>query len=435
MVYDIINTIVWFILAQLFCSTFLKREECSNTKLCIIGLVWVIAIVVVSNTFTESLAVKLSIVLLIQTLFLLLIYKENSILKTIAVSAIFFVLSFGCEVCVVAVEKYYDPELLISDVSKGKIPVVFMGVVSQLIQTVIVFVIRRTFRKVKTAEISSKLWLIYTIFPLYSLSLIVLLVYCFDGPSSLYQTNVFTYIAASLLLINYFIFWFIKQESKRILEAQKNEIEIAHAQGIVQLYNQITNERDILGKREHEFKNTISALQGLIADKQYDKMKEILDAQKTELINNTNVFETGNKLINTILNTKYAEAREKGITFRFVINDLSELQMEDRDCIVILSNVLNNAIEASEKCPADNRRISVKAVIEDGQFFFACRNTYSDDQESELKSKKKDVIPHGYGLDNIRDAVKRNNGNCYFEKEIDEFIAVIIYNLQDTKIA
>lgn len=432
MVYDIINTIVWYILALLFCSTFLKREECSNAKVVVIGLVWLFAIVLISNTFTESLAVKLAIVILIQTLFLLLLYKGNSILKTIAVSAIFFVLSFGCEVCVVAVEKYFDPELLISDVSKGKIPVVFMGVVSQLVQTVIVFVIRRVFRKVKTADISSKLWLIYTVFPIYSLSLIILLVYCFDGPSSLYQTNVFTYIAASLLLFNFFIFWFIKQESKRVLEAQKNAMEISHAQGIVQMYDQITKERDILGKREHEFKNTISVLQGLIADKQYDKMKEILDAQKTELINNTNVFETGNKLINTILNTKYAEARGKGITFRFVINDLSQLQMEDRDCIVILSNVLNNAIEAAEKCQADNRRISVKAVVEDGQFIFACRNTYIDAQDHELKSTKKDVIPHGYGLENIREAVRRNNGNCYFEKEPDEFVAVVIIYLNGT---
>jgi len=76
------------------------------------------------------------------------------------------------------------------------------------------------------------------------------------------------------------------------------------------------------------FKHPIAALQGLIADEQYDKMKEILEVQNTELINNTNVFETGNKLINTILYTKYAETREKGITFRFVIYDLSSLKIE-----------------------------------------------------------------------------------------------------------
>lgn len=436
MVYDIINTIVWFALALLFCSVFLKREECSNVKLGVIGVVWVFSIIVISNTFKDSLIVKLAIVFLIQTLFLMLIYKGNKMLKIIAVAFMFYVLSFGCEVCVVALNKYIDPELQISEISDSNISIVYMGVVSQLVQAFVVFLIRTLFRKVKTAEIASKLWLIYTVFPVYSLSLVVLLVYCFDGPTSLFQTNVFTYIAVSLLLINLFIFWFIKQESKRVLEAQKNEMEIAHAQGIVQLYDQITRERDILGKREHEFKNTISALQGLIADKQYDKMKEILDAQKTELINNTNVFETGNRLINTILNTKFAEAREKDITFRFVINDLSHLKIEDRDCIVILSNILNNAIEAAEKCPEENRHISVKAIIEDGQFIFSCRNTFiMSDQDPDMKSRKKDIISHGYGIDNVKEAVNRNNGTCFFEKQEDEYVAVIIIPLKDTKFA
>lgn len=432
MVYDIINTIVWFALALLFCSVFLKREECSNVILGVIGVVWVFSIIVISNTFKDSLIVKLAIVFLIQTLFLMLIYKGNKMLKIIAVAFMFYVLSFGCEVCVVALNKYIDPELQISEISDSNISIVYMGVVSQLVQAFVVFLIRTLFRKVKTAEIASKLWLIYTVFPVYSLSLVVLLVYCFDGPTSLFQTNVFTYIAVSLLLINLFIFWFIKQESKRVLEAQKNEMEIAHAQGIVQLYDQITRERDILGKREHEFKNTISALQGLIADKQYDKMKEILDAQKTELINNTNVFETGNRLINTILNTKFAEAREKDITFRFVINDLSHLKIEDRDCIVILSNILNNAIEAAEKCPEGKRQISVKAIVEDRQFIFSCRNTFAkSDQEPDMKSRKKDIVSHGYGIDNVKDAVNRNNGTCFFERQENEFVAVIIIPLED----
>ena len=278
----------------------------------------------------------------------------------------------------------------------------------------------------RSAKIESKLWMIYTIFPLYSVSLVVLLGYSFDGPISFSQANAFTYIASSLLLINLFIYWFIQQESRRALDAQKNDIEIAHAEGIVQLYDQITKERDVLGKREHEFKNTITALQGLYADQQYDRMGEILGVQNTELLNNTNVFETGNRLINAILNTKYVEAREKGITFRFDINDLSALKIADRDCIVILSNILNNAIEAAEKCAEGNRLLSVKAVIEKRSFIFACRNSYVNDFDPDMKSKKKDAVSHGYGIENGKGAVNRNKGSCIFRREDQEFIAVVI---------
>ena len=172
-----------------------------------------------------------------------------------------------------------------------------------------------------------------------------------------------------------------------------------------------------------------------MAEEQFEKMKEILKVQNTELVKNTNVFETGNRLINTILNTKYAEAREKGITFRFVLGDLSLLKIEDRDCIVIFTNILNNAIEAAEQCSEDNRILSIKAVIEENQFIFACRNSFVNDNYPGMKSKKKDVITHGYGLTNIKDAVNRNKGTCYFEKERKEFVSVVIIPVNDAKLA
>ena len=46
-----------------------------------------------------------------------------------------------------------------------------------------------------------------------------------------------------------------------------------------------------------------------------------------------------------------------------------------------------------------------------------------------MKSKKKDVISHGYGIENIKDAVNRNNGDCILKKEETEFVAVIILPL------
>ena len=425
MIYSIINTVGYVILAQIFCSAFIEREEMSAFFSGMTTILWIILGSAVSIILEEVLVIRIILAIMLNILFFLILYKKNRLVKTLAVAILFYVTGLSCEILVVAIHKYFDPELKIEKLMDSEI-YVYMGVVSQFIELIVVFIIRKIFRKVRTAKIESKLWMIYTIFPLYSVSLVVLLGYSFDGPISFSQANAFTYIASSLLLINLFIYWFIQQESRRALDAQKNDIEIAHAEGIVQLYDQITKERDVLGKREHEFKNTISALQGLYANKQYDKMGEILGVQNTELINNTNVFETGNRLINTILNTKYVEAREKDITFRFVINDLSKLIIADRDCIVILSNMLNNAIEAAEKCPEGHRILFVKAVIEGGKFIFACRNSYINDLDPEMRSKKKDVVSHGYGIENVKEAVNRNKGSCIFSKEGQEFVAVVI---------
>ena len=57
-------------------------------------------------------------------------------------------------------------------------------------------------------------------------------------------------------------------------------------------------------------------------------------------------------IIDAILNSKYKETLDKGIVFIFQINDLSGIKMCDEDIVVILSNLLNNAIEACERCSA-----------------------------------------------------------------------------------
>lgn len=425
MIFDIVNAIIFVILARLFCSAFLDREDIHPVVDVGVTILWMLVSLGAGTIFDEYLIIRIVVVNVFGIVCTLALYKKNKLIMNIFIPILYYVMAIACEVLVVAIHRYLDPGLKIERIMDSEIAM-YMGAASQFIQLIVVFIIRKVFRKTETTRIGNKLWIIYMVFPIYSLSLIVLLVYSFDDSVSFLQMNFFTYMVASLLIINLFIFWFIKLESQRALEAQRNEMEIAHAQGIVQLYEQITRERDILGKREHEFKNTITVLKSLMAENQYEKMKEILNVQNMELVNNTNVFETGNRLINTILNTKYAEAREKGITFRFVLGDLSLLKIDDRDCIVILTNILNNAIEASEKCPEDNRNLSIKAVIEEGQFIFACRNSFVNDNNPEMKSKKKDVISHGYGLSNIKDAVNRNKGICYFEKEEKEFVSVVI---------
>ena len=66
----------------------------------------------------------------------------------------------------------------------------------------------------------------------------------------------------------------------------------------------------------------------------------------------------------------------------------------------------------------------------DEQFIFACRNSCENDNQPDLKSGKTDVVSHGYGLLNIKEAVERNHGKCVFKKEEHEFVSVVIIPVQ-----
>lgn len=423
MIYDLINSCVYVVLANIFLSTFIKEKIQSIYFKISLSMVWAISGVILSMLFPENLVVRIVVAIILNIIFANILYSGKKIHCSV-LAVLFYVIVIGCDLLIVSIQKRIDPVLRIDTIMQNSISV-YMGVLSQLFQLLIILVLRRWFQDSKNVILDSKMWLIYAIFPLYSISLIVLIGYSYDGPINQFQTNVFTYVEISLLVLNLLVYWFIKQEIKRTLLSQKEALELAHAKEAFKIYEQISRERDILGKREHEYKNTITVLHRLSQNGHFDEVIKILEDQNTELINNANVVETGNRLISTILNAKYVEARGKGITVRFIPEDLSSFSINERDGIIIFSNILNNAIEAAEKCTDNHRVISIKTTIEDDQFVFSVRNTCTQ-QTIGLKSEKNDVVSHGYGLNNIREAVARNNGICYFESEANEFISVVI---------
>ena len=130
MIYYIINTIVLVILTQLFCSTFLKRAEYSKAINIAVFVLWITSIQVMAELLSEVFIVKLVVGLSIHIIFALILYKKNKVLKIIAVVTLFYVLALACELCVFALDKYLDPELLFEYVENSSISVVYMGSVS-----------------------------------------------------------------------------------------------------------------------------------------------------------------------------------------------------------------------------------------------------------------------------------------------------------------
>ena len=54
-------------------------------------------------------------------------------------------------------------------------------------------------------------------------------------------------------------------------------------------------------------------------------------------------------MIDTLLSQKYNEAQKNPIPVLFSLCDLSECPISSRDLLVLLGNLVDNAIEASEK--------------------------------------------------------------------------------------
>ena len=95
----------------------------------------------------------------------------------------------------------------------------------------------------------------------------------------------------------------------------------------------------------------------------------------------------------------------------------------------IISNLLNNAIEACEKIQEDKRIIEFEIVGYNSQIFISVCNSY--DMESIINQKQKfittkeDKLNHGIVLENVRRTVKKYDGDMRISQENERFIVSI----------
>lgn len=75
------------------------------------------------------------------------------------------------------------------------------------------------------------------------------------------------------------------------------------------------------------------------------------------------ISDSGNQVIDALLNTKYSIAKENGIQFLLKIFIPEELPINQCDLGVVLGNALDNAIEATEKCTGNDKDIEIAMGI------------------------------------------------------------------------
>ena len=117
------------------------------------------------------------------------------------------------------------------------------------------------------------------------------------------------------------------------------------------------------------------------------------------------------------------------IPFVFRVNDLSGLKIKDEDVVTVLSNLLNNAIEACESC-TDKKVIKFKFVKEDDRMIIAVKNTFNNKvvyKNGEIKSTKTmGIDEHGVGIKNVLKIIEKYGGSYVIEHKKKEFYFSII---------
>ena len=244
-----------------------------------------------------------------------------------------------------------------------------------------------------------------------------------------YTENLLLMIALGLLGMNFYIFYLIDGILQRENTIRENEIFKLQAHNQMEMYRTISENFDKQRKKTHEFKNQILCMDALLNNEDYEELRKYMGTIMGGLKGEKNHINTNHVIVNAILNTKYQEAVEKKIVFVLKFNDLSKLILSDEDIVIILSNLLNNAIEACEKC-SNKKIIKLKFVIEENNIILSVKNTYEKEVKYKegriLTTKEKNEHEHGIGIRNTIEAIEKDGGSYAIKYEDHQFLFSIM---------
>ncbi|WP_459128844.1 sensor histidine kinase [Guggenheimella bovis] len=201
--------------------------------------------------------------------------------------------------------------------------------------------------------------------------------------------------ALIFLVIGYILYKNIleksKQELKNLLVTHSNDVESYH--------------KDMRGWR-HDYLNQLQTMKAYLSLKQYDELKNYLDGMEQDLREIDMLVESGNTMIDAILNSKLTLAMEKGIDVYCTANVPKELAFDSVDLGIILGNLLSNAIEAQEYVKEKFIRIYIQTMK--GHLYINVTNSMDGMNPSLVTRKSK--REHGFGIRRIDHSVKELSG-------------------------
>lgn len=308
-----------------------------------------------------------------------------------------------------------------------------LGVISKFLTIIIVSIVKKNFNDKKIILPDILNYILISILVLSSISMILLFYATFSLSSKSVQLVLFLtclfilFIGVGTLIIYFYANNFyikLQKETTKAVYNKSYEKFILHSR----------KREDTLSKIWHDMNNHIKILKGM-TDLENKEQIRYLNSLKEKIRNTPNKINSGNNLINTILNDKYVEANSHEIKFNVKAMSPPKLNIDDLDLSSILFNTIDNAIEACLNSTLKNKYISLK-LYPDGNFlYYNIKNSYNIDNHNhgrKIYLNKKDYISEGYGLRIVEDMVEKYDGHMDIDKKDNEYSVTIILHLNTT---
>lgn len=264
------------------------------------------------------------------------------------------------------------------------------------------------------------------VIPTLNISIITLMK---NNSDQMLQTSLIGCFSLCMELLIYYMIWQSTGEYEKRMELQMiGQQQLYQEQHMEQLQNIVADYHQL----RHDMKNHFVCMDRLLSQGHFGDLKQYFYTMSKDMYALDNQIETGNEIVNQVINIKYAVAHQKGIPMEFSILIPHELPFPAHLLCALLSNLLDNAIEASEKIK--NPKITVKMNMVKNYFSLTVENRIEEWQRETAQNRrttKPNPKLHGIGWKSVQSIVKRYNGISEFQVEDNLCRASVMLEMPD----
>ena len=239
----------------------------------------------------------------------------------------------------------------------------------------------------------------------------------------------FLIVCVLLVFVFYFIITVKEEKIKSNFAEERNQI-------LEKNYNSVSNLYASNAKLYHDLNNHLNVLYQLLEEGNSEDAKMYINEISKPISALEKITWTGMDVVDVVINSKLQMMKEKGIQADINVEFPANTGIMPNDMCTILANLLDNAIEATEKVDGDKvisltiRRVNHFVVIKIENPFQGIRSK----SENFLSTTKDDKKMHGWGLPSVRSTVEKYNGTFRYNVEENLFVVnIILYFRKEEK--
>ena len=380
-----------------------------------------IAVIVIGSILLNrpEVSVYFFLIQIIEVLLVLIVIYNEKIKNIIGFTALFVLLhAVGLQM----IEALLDAFQIIANIDLKKYNTIIELSIILFILIILLFVKNKTLWS--TGQIKRKYIVILSIILVIDDGMLVIMG---DYISKLINSKIIivaatNYMLMTVVLIIQVIFMIYLISSREAI-IEREELTRVLVEEQQKYYEDIIQRDHRTRKFRHDLNNHMNLLAQFCEEGKYDKIRDYLHEMSVNINQFGRSVNTNNNVADVLLARYIEECRKEGIELEIKGHFLNSFNFSIFDMCTIFSNILDNAIRAEKESGMKKISLTIRNT-NDEQTIIVLENDIKNEpklRNGKYITSKRSIENHGFGIENVKECVERNNGYYNFKTEGKKF--------------